>query len=108
MRWPRLRLADLVAEADKRAAAGPVAPVLSSDEIVLGRYLSTSPELLAALSRVIRARIEGRGVAPIPSTPEQAHVDRARDYECRSIVAQLEALAEAPPPSPFQSGAVEQ
>ena len=74
---------------------------LTAEQAAVARWLGANPQLVDDLEELLRSRIEARGALPVPSTPTEAHLDRARDHECRAIIGWLRLLQKAPLPGPF-------
>ena len=77
---------------------------LTPEQADVARWLSGNRAAMESLESILRARIEARGALPVPSTPTDAHLDRARDSDCRAIITLLRVIERAPLPGPFAIG----
>ena len=75
----------------------------TEEQQAVAKWLRGQRQMAESLEDLLRARIEARGLLPVPSTPTEAHLDRARDAECRAIIAWLRMIERSPVPSPFES-----
>lgn len=72
---------------------------LTRPQLGVAVWLRGNDAAMESLKTLLLARCEGRALSPVPSAPIDALIDKARDYEVRSIIAELTALCNSPLPS---------
>lgn len=78
----------------QRAERAKDAPRLTPEQYDVAGWLDK--EKLDSISRLLRARIEGRGSMPVPSNPHDAVVRIAADAEARMIISELTYIVSQP------------
>ena len=78
----------------QQAERAAEAPRMTPEQYGVAAWLDK--ERLESLSRLLYARIEGRGAMPVPSNPHDAVVRVAADVEARMIIAELTFCATQP------------
>lgn len=86
----------------RRAAQRKIS--LTEPQKQVAAWLRGNKTAIESLRLLLTARTEGRALSPIPSDPKDALVDKARDYEARSILAELDMIAESPLPNLHDTG----
>ncbi len=96
---PRRSLADMVSMATKAIASRRTAltPIQAA-----AAWLRGDAAKFDSIRNLILARVEARAMSPVPSEPTAALADKARDYEARSILAELEMIYRSPLPHPIE------
>lgn len=89
-------LANNVIEFARRALHRPV--VLTDAQKAVADWLRGNRQAAESLRNLILARCEGRASSPIPSDPTSALIDKARDFEDRSIATEIMAICNLPVP----------
>jgi hypothetical protein len=82
-----------------RRLASKRAATLSPQQAAVASWLRGNIPAMESLRDLLTARVEARGVSPIPSDPSMALIDKARDYECRAVLADLVVIFSSPLPS---------
>lgn len=82
-----------------RAKIGARRAELTSEQAAVANWLRGNVTAINSIRELLNARVEARGSSPIPSDPNAALTDKARDYECRAIMGELVALFNSPMPS---------
>ena len=77
---------------------------LTPEQAHVADWLRGNVKAMESIRNLLAARTEGRALSPIPSNPTDALIDKARDYEVRSILAELVGIFESPLPSLQDTG----
>lgn len=72
---------------------------LSLTQEAVANWLRGNNRAYGSLKELITARIQARGLSPVPTEPVAALIDKARDNECLRILRELETILKSPIPS---------
>lgn len=97
-----MNLKDLVSATPRRVADmvrelfPTVRQPFTVEEIAVAEHLRGNERLYQALTGLVRSRIAGRELLPVPSDPLMCKSLMERDRECRWFLARLEAIYRSP------------
>ena len=92
MRTPELVM-NLLARLRQHSAT---AASLTPEQEGVAQWIRGNEPVAMSIDRLLRRRIEDRADLPLSSNPDEAVLLRARDKECREILALFHALCQAP------------